>query len=73
MTLRVLQKVRDRFWPAGTEKVTGQAQPYYSDSEIGLIKLRLRENSEIAMAKQRDRGTAINPKILAARKSGATV
>ena len=73
MTLRVLLKVRDRLWPAGTEKVTGQAQPYYNDSEIGLIKLRLRENSKTAMMKQRDRGTTVNPKILAARKSGATV
>jgi len=73
MTLRVLQRVRDLFSPAGTAEVRETRQPYFSDSEIGLIKLKLRENSAVALQKQKERGTAVHPRILAARENGAAV
>lgn len=35
---------------------------YYSDSEIDLIKLKLRENSEKAMETQKNRGRKLLPR-----------
>lgn len=73
MTLRVLQKVRDSLWPAGTQNGKATQPPYFNDSEIGLLKLRLRENSAAAVDVQKKRGHAVNPRIAAARAAGAKV
>nr|AOO91221.1 hypothetical protein [Rhizobium leguminosarum bv. trifolii] len=73
MTFGVLQKMKDHFWPTGKVNVPETRSSHLSPSEIDLVKQRLRANSDAAMARQRERGKTVNPRIAAARANGANV
>ncbi len=75
MTKNLLQRARGLFLSAGLRKSTPveTRSPYFNDLEIASLKQQAKVGKDAAVAEQRRRGHKVNPRIVAARKSGASI
>lgn len=69
MTFSILQEGEKTSRPVEINAAPEVPKPYLTDSELNMIKFKLRENIAVAMEKQHDGGTIVHPIILAARKT----
>ena len=73
MKLSVLRSWKEHFWPTGAEVPAPEGPSRFNASEIDSLMQQLKQNSERAAKIRAERGHAVNPRIMAARKAGVNV
>jgi hypothetical protein len=75
MATNVLQRLKDKLWPAGTNNSAAVAPgpSHYSDSELASLKQQRKAANSAAQEELDRRGAVQNPRIARARAAGANI